>query len=194
MSTPQFFRNTPPFFFALSLSWFPQDPLLSPFLPNSPPNLAVPSPLLLTQLPDQSFLCMCAAPHCSAYPILTSSSWWTLQSSFVYLTHLSSGTHNNCVHCLFVSPLFRTKRGEKEGGGGGDEKTKMEATIKFSLLPMNPVRAVSQLYILWTNLEACKVAHYSSRVGVFQERIASMADEHREGFVSSVWLTTLCTG
>lgn len=38
------------------------------------------------------------------------------------------------------------------------------------------------------------MAHYSSRVGVFQERIASMADEHREGFVSSVWLTTLCTG
>lgn len=38
------------------------------------------------------------------------------------------------------------------------------------------------------------MAHYSSRGGVFQERPASMADEHREGFVGAFWLTTLCTG
>lgn len=59
---------------------------------------------------------------------------------------------------------------------------------------MKPMLAVSQLYILWTNLEACKVAHYSSRGGVFQVWFASMADEHREGFVRGFWLTTLCTG
>lgn len=36
--------------------------------------------------------------------------------------------------------------------------------------------------------------HYSRRGGVFQERLATMADEHREGFVGGFWLATSSTG
>lgn len=95
---------------------------------SPPPQKKTPSPLLLRRPPDQSSLGMCAAPHRSAYPIADEPSRWTLQSSFVYLTHLSSGTHNNPLHCMFVSPLFRTKerreRGGGEGGSGGGYKNK----------------------------------------------------------------------
>lgn len=111
-----------------SLSTFPPHP----FYPLSPENQQWLSPLLLAQIPDQSSLCLRTAPHGSAYPILTSSGWQTLQCGFVYLTHLSSGTHNNPVHCLFVSPLFRTERRESdEEGGGGVQKQKRRKQLSF---------------------------------------------------------------
>lgn len=121
---------------------------------SPPPQKKTPSPLLPRRPPDQSSLGMCAAPHRSAYPIADEPSRWTLQSSFVYLTHLSSGTHNNPLHCMFVSPLFRTKERRERGGGEGREwrglqkQKKTKETIKRPLLPMNPVLAVSQLQIL----------------------------------------------
>lgn len=121
---------------------------------SPPPQKKTPSPLLPRRPPDQSSLGMCAAPHRSAYPIAAEPSRWTLQSSFVYLTHLSSGTHNNPLHCMFVSPLFRTKERRERGGGEGREwrglqkQKKTKETIKRPLLPMNPVLAVSQLQIL----------------------------------------------
>lgn len=134
----------------------PENPVaLSPFSPRLPPHKKKPpSPLLPRRPPDQSSPGMCAAPHRSAYPIAAEPSRWTLQSSFVYLTHLSSGTHNNPLHCMFVSPLFRTKERRERGGGRGREwrglqkQKKTKETIKRPLLPMNPVLAVSQLQIL----------------------------------------------
>lgn len=124
-------------------------------LSSSPPphQKKTPSPLLPRRPPDQSSPGMCAAPHRSAYPIADEPSRWTLQSSFVYLTHLSSGTHNNPLHCMFVSPLFRTKERRERGGRGREwrglqKQKKTKETIKRPLLPMNPVLAVSQLQIL----------------------------------------------
>lgn len=99
--------------------------------------------------------------------------------------------HTTVLFTAYLSVLFSEIKEEKRGGWvAKTTKKNPEETIKFSLLPMNPMLAVSQLWILWTNLESSKVAHYSSRAGVFQERLASMADEHREGFVREFWLST----
>lgn len=166
MSASHFFRNKP-----LSA--------LSPPVPFSPPVslkavLTPPTP----QLPNQSSLCVCAAPHCSAYPVASNPADGPYSLVlFTSPTCPAEHTTNPFIACL--SAPFSELKEER----GGYTKTKTKETIKLPLLPMNPALAVSQLQTLWTNLEACKVAHYSSRGGVFQERLASMADEHREGFV-----------
>lgn len=119
----------------------------------------------------------------------------------LFISPTCPGTHNNPLHCMFVSPIFSTyKRREsrreshREVEGGNKNKKKIHGNNYMPLLSMNPVLAVSQLQNLWTNLEACKVPHYSSRGGVFQEQLAWMATEHREGFVWGFWPRTSFAG
>lgn len=92
-----------------------------------------------------------------------------------------------CLSVRFFTSKRRERKRERERGEGVIKKTKQIKEIQgnnyMPLLSMNPVLAVSQLQNLWTNLEACKVPHYSSRGGVFQEQLAWMATIHREGFV-----------
>lgn len=104
------------------------------------------------------------------------------------------------IACLSV-PFFPHMKGERAGErvtekwkGVTKTKKKIQGNNYMPLLSMNPVLAVSQLQNLWTNLEACKVPHYSSRGGVFQEQLAWMATEHREGFVWGFWPRTSFAG
>lgn len=117
MSTSRFFRYKP------RLLSHPRDPL----------------PLLLHRSPDQSSLCMCAAP------LQLSLSHPKTLHPVLFTSPTCPAEHTTIP---FIACLSAPFSGGERGGGGGYKNKKAKETIKWPLLPMNPMLAVSQLEIL----------------------------------------------